>query len=323
MIPRRQFLRIATALPLLGAAKLSAAPGELRGIFPIVATPYLPSGGVDLKTLASELKFLDRCQVHGVVWPQLASEYSLLTFDERIAGMDAISAGSKGLSPAVVLGVQAEDTATAVKYAAHAEQLAPSAIIAIPPRKDGKVVGSRDDHFAYYRAIGDACSRPLFIQAIGDMPLDFILEMAAAIPTLRYVKDEAGHTLSRISEFRASPAKSVPAIFTGGHGQTLPFEMARGSAGCMPAAPFADLYVDVWKLEEAGLRAEALEAFSRITLLLSLVRAWGLAALAYILQLRGVFPNGQVRNPDARPLDDAARASIARTLDHLRPYLRA
>ena len=302
---------------------MPAAHHELRGIFPIVATPYLPSGGVDLETLANELHFLDKCGVHGAVWPQLASEYSRLTFDERIAGMETIAGEANKITPAVVLGVQAEDTKTAVRYAQHAERLAPDAIIAIPPRVDGKVVGDRDDHFAYYRAIGDACSRPLFVQAIGDLPLDFILEMAETIPTLRYVKDEAGHTLSRISEFAAADGASIPAIFTGGHGQTLPFEMARGSAGCMPATPFADLYTDVWQFEDAGLRAESLEAFSRITLLLSLVRAWGLSALSYMLHVRGVFPNAAVRNPKARPLDADARASIERALNHVRPYLKA
>lgn len=67
-----------------------AAQGEFRGIYPIVATPYQDDGSVDLATLAEEVRFLDRAGVHGIVWPQLASEYALLTYDERIAGAETI-----------------------------------------------------------------------------------------------------------------------------------------------------------------------------------------------------------------------------------------
>ena len=47
-------------------------------------------------------------------------------------------------------------------------------------------------------AIGAACRAPLIIQAIGQMSVDMVLRMAERIPTLRYVKDEAGVTLPRL-----------------------------------------------------------------------------------------------------------------------------
>jgi hypothetical protein len=57
MTNRRDFLK--TAVFSLAAAKLSASPKTMRGIFPIMQTPYAESGRLDTETLAKEVKFLD------------------------------------------------------------------------------------------------------------------------------------------------------------------------------------------------------------------------------------------------------------------------
>jgi len=84
MTNRRDFLKAAAFS--LAAANLGASTKTMRGIFPIMQTPYGESGRLDTEVLAKEVKFLDRCGVHGVVWPQLASEWSTLEPDERSAG---------------------------------------------------------------------------------------------------------------------------------------------------------------------------------------------------------------------------------------------
>jgi 4-hydroxy-tetrahydrodipicolinate synthase len=177
---------------LLLRTAYGAPERRLEGIFPIMQTPFSDSGALDVETLAHEAQFLDRIGVQGMVWPQLASEFPLLSFDERLAGAEALVWTNKALDtktrPAVVVGVQASDIETAVKYARHAEKLAPDAIIAIP------LNGGKDEakQMEYYAAIGEACSRPLIVQTVGPMSVDLVLRMAKQIPTLRYVKDEAG-----------------------------------------------------------------------------------------------------------------------------------
>ena len=94
-----------------------------------------------------------------------------------------------------------------------------------------------------------------------------------------------------------------PAIFTGGHGKTLIDEMARGSDGNMPAASWVDLYASCWDLWQQGREGEAIHMFSKALLYITQVQAYGLASLSYILQLRGVFKNAKVRNPNQRPLE--------------------
>jgi 4-hydroxy-tetrahydrodipicolinate synthase len=307
MTSRRDFL-------LTSAAAFFARTAEkkLQGIFPIMQTPFTEANALDTAVLAKEVKFLDGCGVHGVVWPQLASEWSELSPDERFAGAEAIMSAAKGLRTAVVLGVQGPDIDAAVHYAQRAEKLGPDAIIALPPR----------DRLAdYYRAIGKACTRPLFIQTVGNISVDAVLQMAKDVPTLRFVKDEAGHTLSRISEFQRKDPSI--AVFTGAHGKTLLDEMSRGSSGSMPASPFADLYVRVWDQWHAGRHEQAMETFSRVALLVNEVSAYGLPSVKYILSLRGVFPNWRCRGRSADAhFDAAAERAVKESWEFARKLLR-
>ncbi len=321
-LSRRSFLAAPAAL--FAARRLGAAgPDGFRGIFPIVTTPYGDDDGVDMATLAKEVRFVGRTGAHGIVWPQLASEYALLTFDERIEGAETIVKSSKGLKPKVVIGVQAENTEKALEYARHAKKIGPDGIIALPPRKPDQREFDLDAIEDYYRQVAAACPLPMFMQAIGNMSMDFVVKLTSEIPNLYFVKDEAGHTLSRITEFQDVKAKNKPIPFTGGHGRTLIDEMARGSAGSMPAVPWVDLYVRVWELWHAGHRNESIDMFSKVLLFVTEVSALGLPALAYVLHLRGVFPNWKVRSPNARELDDHAKESLKRTLEFVRPYLTA
>ena len=95
---RRDFLRFLGAAglswSLWGGTGCSSAPAvdlrKFQGIFPIVQTPYTDDNRIAFDELEKEVKFLDKTGVHGIVWPQRASEYQFLTFDERIEGAELI-----------------------------------------------------------------------------------------------------------------------------------------------------------------------------------------------------------------------------------------
>jgi len=322
-IYRREFFARAAAggsMMFLRSA-YGEAERRLEGIFPIMQTPFNDSGALDVETLAQEVHFLDRIGVQGMVWPQLASEFPLLSYDERLVGAEALVRANKALDaktrPAVVIGVQASDTETAAKYARHADKLAPDAIIAIP------LNGGKDEakQMEYYAAIGEACSRPLIVQTIGPMSVDLVLRMAKQIPTLRYVKDEAGATLPRLTEYRKR-GQLLQGVFTGKHGPTFLDDLARGAVGNMPAAGFADLYVATWQDWNNGKRDEAMEVFAKTLLLIADAQAYGVAGQKYILQLRGVFPNTKCRG-DAAALDDEAKEAIRRTVTYAQRWFRS
>ncbi|MBK5294457.1 MAG: dihydrodipicolinate synthase family protein [Acidobacteriia bacterium] len=323
MIDRRHFLQSLAALPAFSYG--SGKP--LRGIFPIMQTPFTSADAVDLPILAKQVPFLERCGVHGMVWPQLASEYYNLTKEERMAGVETILAAGKGIKPAIVIGVQADEAATATGYVRLATKLGADALIALPPR--GELDWSRIT--TYYKEIGAASPLPLFVQAIGKVSVENIIDLAKAVPTLRYVKDEAGPVLSRLSELRQK-APEISA-FTGGHSRTLLDEMMRGSAGTMPAAAWADLHATAWDAFQSGDRALAADLCAKSLLLISAVDSYGMHAVKYVLHLRGLFPNyiiraGKNQSPDGggnrtSPLDERAKRYLAELLSLLKPHLRA
>jgi len=313
----------------LHAQPPSAKAKPLRGIFPIAQTPFTAADRLDVKSLVKQLHFIHRGHVHGFVWPQLASEWSTLTESERLEGAEALGAAAGSLRPALVLGVQAPTVEAAVRYAIHAKKAGADAIISLPPvdEKDPKAV------IAFYQRVGEATDLPLFAQAVGNMSVALLLEMHKTIPTLRYVKDEAGQPLFRIRELREQSADHLK-VFTGGHGRTMIDEMNRGFSGTMPAASFADLYAVAWDLWQLGKKKEAMEMFGRVSMLISEISVYGIESLKYILQLRRVFETHQTREKRNNVqsaasvglggrLDESGKETIRQMLDALKPFLKA
>jgi 4-hydroxy-tetrahydrodipicolinate synthase len=318
-LPRRRFLQILTAGCAAFGASGSSKP--LRGIFPIAQSPFTDADKLDLDCLAEQVRFLDRGHVHGCVWPQIASEWSTLTEAERFAGAEAIIATGKRLRPAIVIGVQAPNISTALKYARHAEKAGADALISLPPAgADAQAL------VEYYKAVGSATSLPLFAQAVGDLTVDQLIVMYKAVPTLRYVKDEAGQPLQRVGPLREKSGDELK-VFTGTHGRTLIEEMIRGFSGSMPAAGFADLYAASWDLWHEGKRREAVDLFGKAAILIEEVMVYGAESLKYILCLRGVFKTYGTRERGKTAgrahLDDGAKKALAQILDVMKPYLRA
>ncbi len=328
---RRNFLRTlgagAISLALPGSVASAAGDGAskpLRGIFPIAQTPFTESDKLDLDSLVSQVRFIDKGRVHGFVWPQLASEWDTLTEAERLEGAEAICEAGKKLRPAIVIGVQAPDIATAVKYAKHARKAGANAIISLPP------AGQNDDKalFRYYKEIGAATELPLFVQAVGKMSVEAILDMYRGIPTLRYVKDEAGQPLMRVGPLRQQSHDELK-VFTGGHGKTLIDEMTRGFSGSMPAASFADVYAAAWDLWHEGKKQRALEMFGKAAVLINEISVYA-DGMKYILHLRGVFktyssrqrPNEIAGGAARILLDETGKQVLREILDLMKPHLR-
>ena len=314
-------------------ASEKAGAKPLWGIFPIAQSPFTDSDNLDIDVLVEQVRFIDRGRVHGLVWPQLASEWSTLSETERFEGAEAIASAGKKLRPAIVLGVQGPTLDAAMRYAKHAEKVGADAIISLPPANQNEPNAVVD----YYRSVGAATGLPFFVQAVGNMSVEMLVEMYKTTPTIRYVKDEAGQPLMRIGTLREKTSDELK-VFTGAHGRTLIDEMRRGFSGTMPAASFADLYAASWDLWHEGKRKEAMDVFAKASMIIHEVGAYGMESLKYILCLRGVFKTYNTREArrggprqaeslaglGARTyLDEAGKQVLREMLEHVKPYLRA
>jgi dihydrodipicolinate synthase/N-acetylneuraminate lyase len=318
---RRQWLSGLGATAL--ASRLSAVvePAKpMRGIFIIMATPYTASKAVDYEDLAREVDFLDRCGVQGMVWPQLASEYSYLTREERFRGMEVIAKAAKGKRPALVLGVQAANKAAMLAYAQKAESLAPDALIAMPPSE----AQSLDDYRDYFRALARTTSRPLFMQTTGGAKgivpeIGFLVEMAKEFPNCGYIKEEFQPVVERMLEL-AKHRPTIKSIFSGSAGKGMLYEMRLGFDGTMPGAPYSDIYARIWDLYQGGQRDKARDLFGKLLLIINTDQQIP-GTRPYIMQKRGVFKTTVSRQKNVT-LSREAMAEIDFNFEALKPFLK-
>jgi 4-hydroxy-tetrahydrodipicolinate synthase len=329
-IDRRALLKTLGSVAV-GAAfsRFSAAEGpkdstakRFSGLFPIASTPFTQDNKLDFDCLNNEVKFCNRGGVPGLIWPQIASGWSTLSSSERFAGAESMLAAGKGGKTAIVIGVQTQgkDLPGALAYAKHAAKNGADAICSLPPDGDNAAV------LEYYKAIGSATDLPLFVQTIGDMPVDMIVEMFRSIPTVRVVKDEAGDPLARVGELRAKTDGKL-AIFAGKGVRQLMDEMRLGFTGFCPTVGMADLFQQSWELYEAGKLRESFDMFGRIQAFSTIVNAD-----RYVMVARGIFKEDTKSRPtpgmgnsagSQASLTEADKKAVRDALNtYLKPYLR-
>src|ERR1035438_4637034 len=313
------------ALSRAGFAAQSPTPGTkvFRGLFPIGSTPFTQDDKLDLDCLAAEVKFCNRASVPGFIWPQIASGWSTMSASERFAGTEAILAAGKDGKTALVIGVQTQnnDLPGSIAFAQHAAKNGADAICSLPPE------GTEAALLSYYKAIGNATDLPLFVQTIGNMSVDLIVDMFHAIPTLRVVKDEAGDPLARVTEIRKRTDDKI-GVFAGKGVRLMIEEMQLGFTGFCPTVGFADVFQQAWELYEAGKPREAFDMFGRILAFDSITHAD-----QYLMVARGIFKEntrsrrtpgmGDASNKPPAPLTDSDKKAVLKALDtYLKPYLR-
>jgi dihydrodipicolinate synthase/N-acetylneuraminate lyase len=332
---RRDTLKCLTSATVFAAAPAAAQnvrPAKpMRGVMPIVVTPYTPDGKVDYEDLAKQMLFYDQCGCTGGAWPQGNGDLLLLSKDERMRGMKVIANACRSTKVASVLGVQAATKAEMLDYARYAESLQPDALIAMPPSAEQTEEGYHD----YFAALATLSKRPVFIQTtITGAPyalapsVELMVRLAREFPNLAYIKEETHPLVARMkTEVRQRPPLKSVFGATGGDGWL--YELRLGLDGEMTAqGMYADVMVAIWTLYQSGRREQAADAFSKL-LLMKNCEAQIPGTERYIFKKRGVFKStasrrgaalGKVIIPE---LASDAIAEIEFRFATLKPYLTA
>jgi len=324
---RRELLAAAGSAALFARSKATAAPSmpakSMQGAFIILSTPYTATKAVDWEDLASEVDWMNRFGVHGLVWPQLSSELLQLKKDERLHGMEVLAKAAKGKPAPLVLGVQGDDTAEMLEYAEHAEKLSPDAMIAIPPKK----AKSMDDYRDYFRALCKLTKRPVFIQTSGGAPdlppsTEMMIGLAREFPNFGYVKEEHDPVVPRMKELIAHRPDPIRRVYGAHFGNGWLYEMRLASDGVITGgAMYGDIYARLWELHQENKREEARDLYAKLLLMLNLDQDIPGTRL-YILKKRGIFKTSVSRQREAK-LNQDEIAEIESRFDALKPYLRS
>ena len=316
------------AMAAVGGGTIAKSPNgkALAGVFPIGWTPCKPDNSFDADAMVKQQKFLNRGKVAGMAWPQNASGWQSLTPEEWHAGAEAL-ASVKG-DTALVLGVQTTgfNTANSQAYAKKAKSLNADAIISLTPP------GSDADVIAYFKALSDASGLPMMVQAVGNVSVDSLVALAASVPTIVAVKDEAGDPLERAPDLLQKTGGKLE-DFSGGGGMSFFPELELGFLGTCPYTGLADVLQACFNAYRAGRKREAYDSFGRFLAFNALPHA-----NEYVMKARGVFAEDAVMRSNPAPasgapaggrrrggqITDAHKAEIRMALDtYLKPFLVA
>lgn len=288
----------------------------MRGVVPILITPFDENARIDEDSLRSLVEFNLNAGVHGL-GIALGSEVFKLSEAEREHMTRLVVDHVKGRVP-VVVNTGAPGTDLAVLYSQRAEQCGADALMIMPPNF---MPAGPDEVFEYFRAISDVVSVPIFIQDTASAPVSAGLarQIAEACPQVRYIKVESLPVMAKVADIVAQ-AGDVLTVFGGAGGGYFIEEMRRGSSGTMPFCTQPEAFVEVWNLFQRGDERAARAVFDRTIAPVNRIAAQG-GGLFYavhkeILRQRGVIRTARVRSP-APAVDALTMRELQQVIDEL------
>lgn len=278
----------------------------VRGVVPVLATPFDADGSLDLAGLGRLIDFELAAGAAGLATFGLASEAFALSADERRRILATLSAATRGTNVTVIAGVTPTSIATATDQLGPCVEGGAGVIMVMPPHF---VKPSASQLVEFFGEIGDEASRHGVDVMIQDAPgatgvvLDpATLSACGGLPGIRSIKVEAPPTAPKIRALAERPELAEVALLGGQNAQFLLEELASGAVGTMPACEFTDLLVPIVDAWNDGRDDDARSMFERLMPLI----VWGLqpglgwAVHKEVLVSRGIIDSATVRAPAAR-----------------------
>ncbi|GAB3767220.1 dihydrodipicolinate synthase family protein [Microlunatus parietis] len=279
------------------------------GLVPILATPFEPDGTLDRPGLRRLTEFQLDCGVAGLAVFGLASEGFSLTAAEKAAILADVRTVA-GPEVAVIAGVNATSTATAVEQAQAAADAGADALMVLPPFLTKQPAGRLGDFFA---TVAERSGLPVMVQ---DAPA--ATGVAMSVPLLVELSKLAGVEAVKIETQPTAPkigavvdAGTAWAVFGGQNALFVLEEYARGGVGTMPACEFADALAVVLRDWDQGRVEDAHRGFNALLPLIRFGLQPGIAHAVHkdVLVRRGVIDHDTVRDP-VQPLDPGSLAAL-------------
>jgi dihydrodipicolinate synthase/N-acetylneuraminate lyase len=279
------------------------ATARLHGIVPILPTIFHDDGAIDEAGFTRVLRYVLDAGAHGVAFPALASEFYALSDDERLRLTDIVVQEVAGAVPVVGTATSASPQGVLVLARAVAA-LGVDALMVMPPYvvRDGPAATT-----ALFAALAEAVDVPLVAQnappPLGSgHSVEYVRQLLAAVPQVRYVKEENVPGGQRITRLLADAPASLAGVFGGAGGRYLIDELNRGAIGAMPACELTEVHVRIFERHRAGDREGARALYDRTLPLLTFQSVFRMDMTKEVVRRRGLITSTHVR-VGAVPLD--------------------
>lgn len=291
----------------------------MRGVFPILVTPFDEKSRVDEESLRRLIEFNLEAGVHGL-GVALGSEIFKLSEAERDQVTRLVVDQVRGRVP-VVINTGAPGTDLARFYSQRAEELGADALMILPP---SFMPASPVEVLDYYRAISDAVNIPIFLQDVptATIPAGLARQLAEECTWVQYIKVESVPITAKVAEMVAKAGDHL-VVFGGAGGGYFIEEMRRGSVGTMPFCSQPEAFVGIWNAYQAGDERAAREIFDRTITPISRLAAQGVGIFYHVhkelLRHRGIIRTATVRSP-APAVDALTQRELQQVLDEMYPH---
>lgn len=287
----------------------------LRGVVPVVPTPFTRDEAIDLGALADCVQFAADCGLSAVCLPAYASEFYKLSDAERRQVVQTAIRAAEGRI-AVMAQANHPSAKLAAELAREYEALGASLISFALPR----IFALKEaDLLDYASAICRATGLPVMVQDFNPggptVGIDFARRLADACPNFRYLKLEEPLMGAKIRAILDGTNRRI-GVLEGWGGMYVLDLIPAGICGLIPGLGVADLLQHVWDAAHADRQQEATAAFQ--VLLPQIMYSLQHSELfnwveKRLLAARGILPKGStyVRRatwaPDPATLEHADR----------------
>lgn len=281
----------------------------MTGVYPILVTPFDDRSRIDEESVRSLIAYNLDAGVHGL-GIAMGSEVLKLTEAERDNLARIVVDEVAGRVP-VVVNTGGPATDVAVYYSQRAQDLGADGLMCQQPTLSPP---TPTETRAYFKAISDAVTIPVFIQdtATAHVSAGLAKQIAEESPNVRYTKVESLPPAQMVAE-NVRIAGQVLTVFGGAGGTYLIEELRRGSQGTMPWPSTPHELVGIWDRVRAGDEAGAEEIFYRVLVPINRLAAGGMRVALQvqkeILRRKGIIKTAHVRGP-ADPLDQDTAADL-------------
>ncbi|MBM6593649.1 dihydrodipicolinate synthase family protein [Microvirga pudoricolor] len=269
----------------------------LKGILPVLPTPFAATGVPDEAAMARIVDFAVASGADGVVFPGFASEVDELSAAERGALLSLVVKRVAGRVP-VVAGASAPSAEAVIGHAREALGHGVSTLMIQAPKSVGIDAAAVA---AFYKTIADAVPEIRIVLQNApaprgsDLKPDVIVEIVSGNPAIAYVKEETLPAGPAITSILANRASHLTGVIGGGGARYILDEYARGACGAMPAVEIADIHVALDRAYRSGDVDRARDLYRRTLPLLVIQANFRMAFTKYVLTRRGILDNHRTR----------------------------
>jgi len=201
---------------------------RFKGVYPAMVTPFTDEEEIDTEGMRSNIAYLEKGGVAGLVPCGSTGESATLSFDEHKKLVDLTVDAA---SVPVIAGTGSNNTAEAVELTRYAQDAGADAALLIVPYYNKPMKSGLIKHFS---AIAQACEIPLILYNIPgrtgiNMDPETISTMAHEYSNVTGVK-EASANFTQISNIIEITRGLEFSVLSGDDGLTLPM-MALGATG--------------------------------------------------------------------------------------------